>query len=276
MKFKTALLVTLFTILTLGLCSAVAQGGPPPGPPDPAAMAQHQVQYFTALLTLTSAQQQQALTLFTNAASSESGLHEQDRAAHESLEAAVRNNDGCRDFTGGGNHRQPGGAAYRNPRQGRGSLLPDFDSSSAKQADAIEVARAGIWIWSAPRTAALARTQRHEAAGGQLRTLHDPSSTILGGCSGGSRRAETSAWLHSSHAWSRQRSHSLHPGGRRPGGTVSAVGGAAISLERRNQPGGQRAHASRVTALHDELPSGAQPRLQRNLPALAAEFGGCQ
>jgi Spy/CpxP family protein refolding chaperone len=92
MKFRATMLFMIVTVLTLG--AALAQDAPPP-PPDPAAMAQHQVQYFTALLSLTSAQQQQALTLFTNAASSESPLHQQDRAAHETLEAAVRNNDGA-------------------------------------------------------------------------------------------------------------------------------------------------------------------------------------
>ena len=83
--------------LLLGLVLAtgflIAQG--PPGPPDPTTMAQHQVKFLTTVLSLTSAQQQQALTIFSNAASSEFGTHDSMKTAHETLAAAVKNNDGA-------------------------------------------------------------------------------------------------------------------------------------------------------------------------------------
>jgi Spy/CpxP family protein refolding chaperone len=72
----------------LGFC----QGGPP-APPDPASMAQHQVQFLNTLLTLTSAQQTQALSVFTATATSEASLREEDRTAHQALDAAAKAND---------------------------------------------------------------------------------------------------------------------------------------------------------------------------------------
>jgi Spy/CpxP family protein refolding chaperone len=52
-------------------------------------MAQHHLQFLTTVLSLTSAQQQQAQTLMTSASTSEQDLHAQDKAAHEALDAAV-------------------------------------------------------------------------------------------------------------------------------------------------------------------------------------------
>jgi len=65
----------------------------PPGPPDPATMAQHRLKFLTTILSLSSAQQQQALTIFTNAANSETNWHDSMMAAHEALDTAVKNND---------------------------------------------------------------------------------------------------------------------------------------------------------------------------------------
>jgi Spy/CpxP family protein refolding chaperone len=62
-------------------------------PPDPAEMAQRQVKTLTTLLSLTSAQQQQATTIFTNSARSEQSLHQAERTAHDALRTAVKNND---------------------------------------------------------------------------------------------------------------------------------------------------------------------------------------
>jgi Spy/CpxP family protein refolding chaperone len=45
------------------------------------------------MLSLSATQQQQATTILTNAATSEQSLHEQMRAAHENLKAAVQKND---------------------------------------------------------------------------------------------------------------------------------------------------------------------------------------
>jgi Spy/CpxP family protein refolding chaperone len=91
MTKKKVFALLLGVVLATGFL--IAQG--PPGPPDPATMAQHQVKFLTTVLSLTSAQQQQALTIFTNAANSESGVHESMKSAHETLNAAVKDNDGA-------------------------------------------------------------------------------------------------------------------------------------------------------------------------------------
>jgi Spy/CpxP family protein refolding chaperone len=80
-------------MLVLGLAAQVGFAQNPPAPPDPAAMAQHHLQFLTTVLSLTSAQQQQAMTLMTSATSSEENLHAQDKAAHEALDAAVTANN---------------------------------------------------------------------------------------------------------------------------------------------------------------------------------------
>lgn len=77
--------------VALGTALLIAQG--PPGPPDPTTMAQHRVKFLSTILSLSSAQQQQALTIFTNAASSETNWHDGMKAAHEALDTAVKNND---------------------------------------------------------------------------------------------------------------------------------------------------------------------------------------
>lgn len=63
------------------------------GPPDPATMVQHQVQHLTTVLSLTPAQQQQATTIFTGAMSGASSFHSDMKTAHQSLQAAIKNND---------------------------------------------------------------------------------------------------------------------------------------------------------------------------------------
>jgi Spy/CpxP family protein refolding chaperone len=63
------------------------------GPPDPATMAQHHVQMLTRVLSLTSDQQKQALTVYTNAETSATDLHATMRTAHEALQTAVKGND---------------------------------------------------------------------------------------------------------------------------------------------------------------------------------------
>ena len=62
-------------------------------PPSPATMVAHRVDFMTTVLNLTSAQQQQATTIFTNAAAAESGVHESLKTARQSLKTAVTNND---------------------------------------------------------------------------------------------------------------------------------------------------------------------------------------
>jgi len=63
------------------------------GPPDPATIAQHRVDMLTKILSLTSDQQQQALTIFTEAETSVSSLHDSMKTSHEALATAVKTND---------------------------------------------------------------------------------------------------------------------------------------------------------------------------------------
>jgi Spy/CpxP family protein refolding chaperone len=62
-------------------------------PPSATDRAQHHVQFLTTVLSLNATQQQQATTIFTNAASSQDSVHQNMRTAHESLEAAVKSNN---------------------------------------------------------------------------------------------------------------------------------------------------------------------------------------
>lgn len=62
-------------------------------PHDPARRIERHIQFLTKALSLTSDQQQQATTIFTNAANAEKGFHDQMQTAHESLQAAVQKND---------------------------------------------------------------------------------------------------------------------------------------------------------------------------------------
>lgn len=61
--------------------------------PSPAQMVQRQVQMRTTVLSLTADQQAQATTIFTNSASSNSGLHSTMRTAQTALKTAIQNND---------------------------------------------------------------------------------------------------------------------------------------------------------------------------------------
>jgi Spy/CpxP family protein refolding chaperone len=54
---------------------------------------QHRVNYLTTLLSLTSAQQQQATTIFTNSASADTSVHTSMSAARQALKTAVESND---------------------------------------------------------------------------------------------------------------------------------------------------------------------------------------
>ncbi len=66
---------------------------PEGAPPDPATHVQRHVQHLTKMLSLTSQQQEQATTIFTNAMSGGASFHDQMKAAHENLQTAVKNND---------------------------------------------------------------------------------------------------------------------------------------------------------------------------------------
>lgn len=83
----------LIAALLLSLLTIPVFGQNPPAPPSPSDMAQHQVKRLTVLLSLTSTQQQQANTIYTNAAKSEQTIHQGEKSVHDSLRAAIRNND---------------------------------------------------------------------------------------------------------------------------------------------------------------------------------------
>lgn len=88
MKFSLALVAALALV-------PIAQAQTPPAhtPPSPAVIAQHMVQRYTTLLTLTSAQVEQATTIFTAEATAHQNARTSERTAHQALEAAVKAND---------------------------------------------------------------------------------------------------------------------------------------------------------------------------------------
>ncbi len=89
MKTKIKLLVA-FLPLTALLAQAQRHQ-----PPDPAQMVQHRVSFLTEKLGLSPDQQQKATTIFTNEITTGRSLRGQMKTAHESLSAAVKNNDGA-------------------------------------------------------------------------------------------------------------------------------------------------------------------------------------
>jgi Spy/CpxP family protein refolding chaperone len=87
MKFSLALLAVL------GLFPMAQGQTPPHTPPSPAGMAQHQVQRYTTLLSLSPAQEEQATTFFTAEATARQNSRASERTAHQALEAAIKGND---------------------------------------------------------------------------------------------------------------------------------------------------------------------------------------
>jgi Spy/CpxP family protein refolding chaperone len=85
-----AFVVLTFLASALLLAQTIAN---PPGTPSPAMLVQHRVKYLTTVLSLTTEQQQQATTLFSNAAGADEAVHKNMRAAHQDLQAAVKAND---------------------------------------------------------------------------------------------------------------------------------------------------------------------------------------
>jgi Spy/CpxP family protein refolding chaperone len=65
----------------------------PPKPPSAADMAKRQVKTLNTLLNLTSAQQQQATTIYTNAAQARQTIMENGKGNHDTLRTAIKNND---------------------------------------------------------------------------------------------------------------------------------------------------------------------------------------
>src|SRR5215831_9308657 len=86
---RTSLIAVIALVVTGTLAYAQKRQ-----PPDPAQMVQHRVDFLTQKLGLSSAQQQQATTIFTNASTNAKSMHEQMRAAFQNLQAATEKNDG--------------------------------------------------------------------------------------------------------------------------------------------------------------------------------------
>jgi len=84
--------LALFAVLGL-LPMAQAQTPPPHTPPTPAAIAQRMVQRYTTLLTLSPTQIEQATTIFTTEATTEQNSRTSERAAHQTMEAAIKAGD---------------------------------------------------------------------------------------------------------------------------------------------------------------------------------------
>src|ERR1700732_5358890 len=87
MKFSLAL------VAVLGLLPTAQAQTPPHTPPTPAVMAQHEVQRYTTLLSLTPAQVEQATTFFTAEATARQNSRSSQHAAHQAMEAAIKSND---------------------------------------------------------------------------------------------------------------------------------------------------------------------------------------
>jgi len=94
MKRKSLLKTNFLAVLIAFLASASLYGyAQRHQPPDPATMVQHRVDFLTRELGLSPAQQQQATTIFTEAAANQQPVHDQMKSAHESLQAAITKND---------------------------------------------------------------------------------------------------------------------------------------------------------------------------------------
>jgi len=82
-------IVKFLTIGVIGAGLALAQRQAP----DPATMAQHQVERLTQALTLTSSQQSQATSIFTAEATANQSVMANMQQARSSLETAIKAND---------------------------------------------------------------------------------------------------------------------------------------------------------------------------------------
>jgi Spy/CpxP family protein refolding chaperone len=90
--FRNRIAVSTLLALLLTVSLAFAQQTPA-APPDPAPHIQHHVAMLTKMLGLTTEQQQNATTIFTNAHGNEANFHDSMKNAHDSLNTAVKSND---------------------------------------------------------------------------------------------------------------------------------------------------------------------------------------
>lgn len=84
--------VSLALLAVLGAASMV-QAQNPHTPPSPAQMAQHEVQRYTTLLSLTPPQVEEATTLFTTEATARLNDRQTERSAHQALQTAIKGDD---------------------------------------------------------------------------------------------------------------------------------------------------------------------------------------
>lgn len=82
--------IAIIFAITASLALA-QQMAPPSG--DPATHMQHHLAMLTKHLDLTAAQQQQATTIFNNASTAQTNIHNSMKTAHESLASAIKSND---------------------------------------------------------------------------------------------------------------------------------------------------------------------------------------
>ena len=78
---------------TLAAMISIPMPAQTPSPPSAEEMAEHQVKTLTALLNLTSGQQEQANEIYRSAAKAEQTWIAAEKKAREALRAAARNND---------------------------------------------------------------------------------------------------------------------------------------------------------------------------------------
>jgi Spy/CpxP family protein refolding chaperone len=84
---------TLLKVVTFLVLAGVLASAQRRNPPDPEEMVQHRVDFLTRHLSLNAQQQQQATSIFTEAANNGKSFHDQMRTAHQNLQAAVQKND---------------------------------------------------------------------------------------------------------------------------------------------------------------------------------------
>jgi Spy/CpxP family protein refolding chaperone len=84
---------SLALLAVLGLLPMAQAQTTPHTPPTPATIAQHQVQRYTTLLSLNANQVEQATTIFTAEATTEQNVRTTERAAHQTMETAIKSND---------------------------------------------------------------------------------------------------------------------------------------------------------------------------------------
>jgi Spy/CpxP family protein refolding chaperone len=90
---KKIAIPSLLAFAFLAVLAAQTTTPTPPTSPDPSLMVQHRVDFLTQKLGLSTTQQQQATTIFTNVMTSQKSLHDQMHTAHQTLQTAISNND---------------------------------------------------------------------------------------------------------------------------------------------------------------------------------------